>query len=481
MTRYRGSSVIVAVGGILLIGALTHHLRELSQIDQIAGPVAALVLNAGAAAGLVYAGWWLRRTDLSDAEEWPVAVYTLFGAFAGAGVEALILAVHVTEGRPVGEAAFQLLVAASTGAVMLFVVGYYSASRRKVLRQYESLLNNAFQFTGLLQPDGTVIEVNDTALEFGGFERDEVVGEQFTEIPWWTHSEAVHERVTDAVEQAANGEFVRYETDVQGADGLSTIDFSAKPVRSERGEVTQIVVEGHDVTRQKQQRQHLQVLHRVMRHNIRNDIMKLRTWTREAVTASAPEERDAHASRVMAVLDSWEKLTADLKHIRDAIDSEETRSYTEAVGPLVTDVVDTQRATHPEAEVGMRLPGTATAHVPSVAEKALRRAIDNAIRASPDETPTVDVVVSSTDPNWVEVAITDNGPGMPDPEVAVLETGEETPLTHGEGLGVWMIRMVVKQAGGGVSVSVSDEGTTLTLRLPRKQQDDKPARTAAPA
>lgn len=480
MSRYRGSSVIVAAGGILLIAALAHHLGELRQIDQVAGPVAALVLNAGVAAGLVCAGWWLRRTGLSDAEEWPVAVYTLLGAFVGTGVEALILTVHVIEGRPVGEAAFHLLVAASTGALMLFVVGYYSASRRAVIRRYESLLNNALQFTGLLKPDGTVVEVNDTALEFGGFERDEVVGEQFTEMPWWTHSEAVHERVSDAVERAASGEFVRYETDVRGVDGLSTIDFSTKPVLNGSGEVTRIVVEGRDITRQKQQRQHLQVLHRVMRHNIRNDIMKLRMWTREAITASAPEKRDACASRVMAVLDSWEKLTTDLKHIRDAIDSEETRSYTKAIGPLVTDIVDTQRATHTEAEIEVTLPGTATAHVPSVARKALRRAIDNAVRANSDGTPRVDVVVSSTDSNWVEVDITDNGPGMPEPEVAVLETGEETPLTHGEGLGVWMIRMVVKQAGGGVSVSVSDEGTTLTLRLPEKQQG-QPARTAAPA
>jgi len=48
----------------------------------------------------------------------------------------------------------------------------------------------------------------------------------------------------------------------------------------------------------------------------------------------------------------------------------------------------------------------------------------------------------------------------------VLETGEETPLNHGQGLGVWMVRMLVAQVGGDVSVDVTDGGTTVHLRIP---------------
>ncbi len=51
-------------------------------------------------------------------------------------------------------------------------------------------------------------------------------------------------------------------------------------------------------------------------------------------------------------------------------------------------------------------------------------------------------------------------------EASVLETGEETQLSHGRGTGVWMIRMLVEQAGGDVTVDATDAGTTLTFRLP---------------
>ncbi|ERH09691.1 MAG: PAS sensor histidine kinase [halophilic archaeon J07HX64] len=359
------------------------------------------------------------------------------------------------------------------------MAGYYSVSRREVISRYESLLDNAVQFTGLLGPDGTLLEVNDTALEFGGFDRDEVVGEQFTELRWWTHSETAHERVREAIERVGDGSFVRYEADVQGADGLSTVDFSAKPVVNEHGEVRQIVVEGRDISDQKQQRQHLQVLHRVMRHNIRNDITKLRLWTREIVTASTPEERDSHASRVISTLDSWEELTSDLTDIRRVIDSENVQSHTAGVEKVVTDAVDTERVTHPAAEIEVTLSETTGAQIPVVARTALCRAIDNAVRADPEDEPTVSVSVSDADADWVDIEITDNRSEIPDAEVAVLETGEETPLTHGNGLGVWKIRMLVKEAAGDVTVSTSGEETTLTLRLPKKRQIEDPGRAAA--
>ena len=116
------------------------------------------------------------------------------------------------------------------------------------------------------------------------------------------------------------------------------------------------------------------------------------------------------------------------------------------------------------------MPGTAAVEVPAAVENAIHEDIENAIDADTDETPAVSVTVSSADANWVEVEVTDNGPGMPDAEAAVLETGNEQPLVHGEGSGVWLIRMLVTEVGGETAVSVSDAGTTLTIRLPQTGQ-----------
>ncbi|MDF9747180.1 PAS domain S-box protein [Natrinema salsiterrestre] len=122
------------------------------------------------------------------------------------------------------------------------------ADRTVATRRYETIFNHTYQFTGLLKPDGTLIEANDPALEFGGFDRDDVIGRPIWEAGWFSHSNALQKRVMEDVSRASNGEFARRTVEVQGADGTATIDFSVRPVRDEQGTVTLLVPEGRDIT-----------------------------------------------------------------------------------------------------------------------------------------------------------------------------------------------------------------------------------------
>jgi sensor histidine kinase regulating citrate/malate metabolism len=92
--------------------------------------------------------------------------------------------------------------------------------------------------------------------------------------------------------------------------------------------------------------------------------------------------------------------------------------------------------------------------------------VENAIKVK--RTATVEVTVCSGD-DWVEISVTDDGPGMPEMEAEVLETGEEDPLNHGNGLGLWMVRIIVRQASGNVSVKSTTDGTEVQLRSPTIQ------------
>lgn len=219
MTRHSGSSVIVATGATLLLAAVAHHWAEIATVGQISGPMVGFAVDGGLAVALICGGWRLRRAGLADADERAVAVWTVVGVVTGTGIEATTLGVQRLEGRPIEEPVFHLLVTVGVGALLMFVAGYYATRSRESAQRYESLFDNAFQFTGLLRPDGTIVEANDTALDFGGLEPEEAIDEHIADVSWWEHSEAAAERVTDAVSRAANGEFVRYETDVRERTG----------------------------------------------------------------------------------------------------------------------------------------------------------------------------------------------------------------------------------------------------------------------
>ncbi|WP_341730922.1 PAS domain S-box protein [Microcoleus sp. EPA2] len=116
-------------------------------------------------------------------------------------------------------------------------------------RLFRAIFDQSFQFVGLLDPDGTVLEANQTALAAGGFRLEDVVGTPFWENQWWQISPETKQQVREAIARAAAGELVRYEVDVLVAGGaVATIDFSIKPIADDTGKVVLLIPEGRDIS-----------------------------------------------------------------------------------------------------------------------------------------------------------------------------------------------------------------------------------------
>ncbi|MHB1036795.1 MAG: PAS domain S-box protein [Pirellulales bacterium] len=147
-----------------------------------------------------------------------------------------------------------LMVAAATAVLVAFVRWRQHArlyrEKYEVERKYRAILDQTFEFIGLMKPNGTLIEANRAALAFAGIREADVLGRPFWETPWWTHSPEMQDRLRKAIEAAARGEFVRFEaTHPAAPDGeIHYIDFSLKPVKNERDEVEFLIPEGRDVT-----------------------------------------------------------------------------------------------------------------------------------------------------------------------------------------------------------------------------------------
>ena len=124
-----------------------------------------------------------------------------------------------------------------------------SASEAKA----RAIFDLSFGFIGLLTPDGTVLDVNQTALDFAGTTLEEVKGKPFWETPWWSHSTETQNQIRNAIQTAASGKFVREECHHPDKNGIfRTIDFTLKPVLDEAGRITLLIPEGRDITEHKQ-------------------------------------------------------------------------------------------------------------------------------------------------------------------------------------------------------------------------------------
>ncbi|MGB3268124.1 MAG: PAS domain S-box protein [Microcoleus sp.] len=128
-------------------------------------------------------------------------------------------------------------------------------------QRFQAIFNQAFQIIGLLEPDGSLIEANQTALKLGDFPASEVLGLKFWHTPWWAASPTNQQRLKTNIQQVAGGKFVREEYEITGANNqVTVIDLSFKPLLNETGEVFQIIAEGRDITQIKQTELALQQL-----------------------------------------------------------------------------------------------------------------------------------------------------------------------------------------------------------------------------
>jgi PAS domain-containing protein len=225
-----------------------------------------------------------------------------------------------------------------------------------------------------------------------------------------------------------------------------------------------------DVTDREIREQRIQVLNRVLRHNLRNNIDVIRA----RVEAAADEGRgaDAHFEAVLDAAEELEGLGSEARRIEKLVADPDTP---EAAVDLKTAV---EAAV--EAAVDTRAGATVTVEVPPVTVRtnervlafALETVVENAVTHNDSPDPRVEVRGSVTE-TGVRVRVADDGPGIPRSERAVIEAGQEDPLAHATSLGLWGTKWAVETLGGELSFGDSDlGGAVVSIDLPRADGDE---------
>ncbi len=130
--------------------------------------------------------------------------------------------------------------------------GEIARDSKETEQRFRAIFDGAFEFIGLLSPDGTTLEANQTALNYIGASASDVIGRPFWETPWWKNSVEQQARLKAAIKEAATGRFVRFEAQHVARDGtVDTIDFSLRPAVDDTGRVIYIIPEGRRITERK--------------------------------------------------------------------------------------------------------------------------------------------------------------------------------------------------------------------------------------
>ena len=115
-------------------------------------------------------------------------------------------------------------------------------------KKFQIIFDRAFEFMGLIKPNGVLQEINKTALKLVGSKREAVVGVPFWNAPWATSSKKNQTRFKAAFASAAKGKIAHCEVEIaKPNEAAVALDFSFTPITNVQKEIVWILVEGRDI------------------------------------------------------------------------------------------------------------------------------------------------------------------------------------------------------------------------------------------
>lgn len=222
----------------------------------------------------------------------------------------------------------------------------------------------------------------------------------------------------------------------------------------------------NDITEIARREQRISVLHRVLRHNIRNEMTILLGHLEYAQRDSDPEIEEnlvsieRSAKRIMSFAENARLIERTLKR---------------GEGTEPVDVVDVvhgavdlvaRRVTSEGIETQLDAIPTDTRLVSVIDRELIQRAIAELIENAIEHGEAPVRVRLCHRQLWMDVEIIDDGSGIPDGEIEALDASVETALAHGSGLGLWVARWSAELSGGELRFEHDAERNVVCMRLP---------------
>ncbi|WP_135363623.1 histidine kinase N-terminal 7TM domain-containing protein [Halosimplex halophilum] len=304
----------------------------------------------------------------------------------------------------------------------------------------------------ILDDDDRVVDVNPAAARLFDVDPEGVVG---------TPIETAAPMLTGSADDVSTGQS---DLELDGPDGRRYYDVRVSPLYRSYGGVAGCVLSLRDVTDRRQHEQRLDVLNRVLRHNLRNELNVVR-GNAELLRREAELTDDARRrlDRIEETVDGVVARSEKIGHVARTVDGECDSAF--AAAERVEGLADRVESAHDGVTVEVDLPDGLAVVGGASLERAVEELLANAAEHAGDE-PNVEVRTARRGDEFVEIRVADDGPGIEDHERAVIEAGRETALEHGSGVGLWLVKWVVTECGGSVEFVGDGEGCTVALTLP---------------
>jgi PAS domain S-box-containing protein len=364
--------------------------------------------------------------------------------------------------------------------------------------QFRAVFEAALEVMVLLEPDGTVLAVNNRREAWRHEDPREAVGQKLWNAPTMRAYPQHIGVMKKGIQAAAKGKVFTTEVKME-REGVAAayLDVSVQPVRGPDGDILYLLVEARDITelkaaqeqlRQSQKMEALGQLTGGLAHDFNNlltvvvggldlitkrsDDPKLKRYAENALSAA---ERGARLTGQLLAFSRVQRLEVRPTYVAPLIQNMRPL-LRNVLGPGITKQFDLDEAMMPV----MADPTQLEVAVLNLAINARDAMPDGGVLSFVSRPVRISGDADVEDGEYIELTISDTGVGMP-PEVA--ERAFEPFFTtkevgKGTGLGLSMVYGMARQSGGAARI-VSTLGTGTAVSLLFRKADDEAVEASA--
>lgn len=357
----------------------------------------------------------------------------------------------------------------------VFEVTIQDITERREYKNELTLFKRAVEQAGnsvIITDKEGVIEYVNPAFEVGsGYAGDTALGKTPALLNSGKHDDGFYE---DLWETILSGEVWESELINQRRSGkFYYVKHTITPITDDDGEIKHFVGIQSDITDRKLREKRLSELTRILRHNLRNAVAALQGHA-ELLQDTISEENKPRLDRILKQVDNLAATSEKATEIRHISSGEYDGDSTCNLHTLLSGLTPELREEYPDAAISVDHEPVAVDIDQETCRILLMELVDNAVLHNDRERPEVSVSVDppTDDAKHVRLSVADNGSGIPIDEQETVDIGTENPLTHGSGIGLSHVHLIVTKHGGEVTISDNTpRGSVVSLLLPRAMSE----------